>query len=134
MPTTRKHYDSIFKKILTLSSKAVINMINCLFNMYYDPENSTVSYHWTENVHDNQNSMTTTLADTILVINKSVVFFLVVLLFLVVFFVFRVFYLTAPKIRIFLRRRTTFHLSPFTFHFIFLSLRAIVRNDNNYNK
>ena len=51
-----------------------------------------------------------------------------------VVFVFRVFYHTAPKIRIFLRRRTTFHLSPFTFHFIFLSLRAIVRNDNNYNK
>ena len=71
MPTTRKLYDSIFKKILTLSSKAVINMINGLFNMFYDPENSTVSYHWTENVHDNQNSMTTTLADTILVINNS---------------------------------------------------------------
>lgn len=38
MPTTRKLYDSIFKKILTLSSKAVINMINGLFNMFYDPE------------------------------------------------------------------------------------------------
>ena len=71
MPTTRKLYDSIFNKILTLSSKAVINMINGLFNMFYDLENSTVSYHWTENVHDNQNSMTTTLADTILVINNS---------------------------------------------------------------
>lgn len=44
------------------------------------------------------------------------------------------FIIRLQKYGFFLRRRTTFHLSPFTFHFIFLSLRAIVRNDNNYNK
>lgn len=70
MPITRNLFDSTFKKILTLSSKAVVNMINGLFDMSYDPDTATVSYHWTESVKDD-GSMSTTLADTILVINDS---------------------------------------------------------------
>lgn len=70
MSIIRNLFDSTFKKILTLSSKAVVNMINGLFDMSYDPDTSTVSYHWTESVKDD-NSMSTTLADTILVINDS---------------------------------------------------------------
>ena len=38
--------------------------------MSYDPDTATVSYHWTESVKDD-GSMSTTLADTILVINDS---------------------------------------------------------------
>ena len=70
MPITRNLFDSTFKKILTLSSKAVVNMINGLFDISYDPDTATVSYHWTESVKDD-GSMSTTLADTILVINDS---------------------------------------------------------------
>lgn len=70
MPITRNLFDSTFKKILTLSSKAVVNMINGLFDMSYDPDTAAVSYHWTESVKDD-GSMSTTLADTILVINDS---------------------------------------------------------------
>ena len=37
-------YDKLFKKILTLSSTAVINMLNGLFNTNYSP-NSTITYN-----------------------------------------------------------------------------------------
>lgn len=66
---THKIFDSTFKKILTLSSKAVVNMINGLFYTSYDPDTAEVFYHWTESVKDD--TLKTTLADTILVINNS---------------------------------------------------------------
>lgn len=40
-------FDKIFKKILTLSTVAVINMINGLFGTTY-PKDSTIIYNWTE--------------------------------------------------------------------------------------
>ena len=40
-------YDKIFKKILTLSATAVVNLINGLFGTNYLP-GSTVDYNWTE--------------------------------------------------------------------------------------
>jgi len=40
-------FDKVFKKILTLSTKAVINLINGLFGTDY-PEDSTITYNWTE--------------------------------------------------------------------------------------
>lgn len=58
-------YDKIFKKILTLSSMAVINLINGLFDTDY-PTDSTVSYNWTE---FENNELRRILADTILTIN-----------------------------------------------------------------
>ena len=57
-------YDKMFKKILTLSSKAVINFINGLFQTDY-PTDSTITYNWTEFHDDN---LTKTIADTILTI------------------------------------------------------------------
>ena len=57
-------YDKMFKKILTLSSKAVINFINGLFQTEY-PTDSTITYNWTEFHDDN---LTRTIADTILTI------------------------------------------------------------------
>lgn len=58
-------FDKVFKKILTLSSKAVINMINGLFQTNYT-EDSTITYNWTEFV---DTKLRRTLADTILTIN-----------------------------------------------------------------
>lgn len=58
-------YDKIFKKILTLSSKSVINLINGLFETDYSPD-STVEYHWTEFMDD---TLKRILADTILTID-----------------------------------------------------------------
>ncbi|MDD2970921.1 MAG: hypothetical protein PHE02_02165 [Lachnospiraceae bacterium] len=58
-------YDKIFKKVLTLSSKSVINMINGLFDTDYS-EDSKISYNWTEFEDD---KLRKTLADTILTIN-----------------------------------------------------------------
>lgn len=58
-------YDKIFKKILTLSSKAVINLINGLFETDY-PLDSTIRYNWTEFTDDKLKRI---LADTILTIN-----------------------------------------------------------------
>lgn len=58
-------YDKIFKKILTLSSTAVVNLINGLFDTDY-PTDSTITYHWTEFEDDELKQV---LADTILVIN-----------------------------------------------------------------
>jgi len=59
-------FDKIFKKILTLSETAVINLINGLFGTDY-PLNSTLSYHWTEFEDDRLRRI---LADTILTINE----------------------------------------------------------------
>ena len=58
-------YDKVFKKILTLSSTAVINLINGLFDTDY-PTNSTITYNWTEFEDDH---LRKTLADTIITIN-----------------------------------------------------------------
>ena len=60
-------YDKIFKKILTLSSKAVINLINGLFSTCY-PLDSTIQYNWTEFEDDELKKI---LADTIITINGS---------------------------------------------------------------
>ncbi len=59
-------YDKIFKKILTLSSTSVINMINGLFGTDY-PLDSSIDYNWTELIDDN---LTRTIADTIITVNK----------------------------------------------------------------
>lgn len=59
-------YDKIFKKILTLSSTAVINLINGLFDTNH-PTDSEITYNWTEHVDDD---MRTCLADTIITIGK----------------------------------------------------------------
>ena len=58
-------YDSMFKKILTLSARAVIGLINGLFGTDYPPD-STITYNWTENHDDN---LKRTIADTILTVN-----------------------------------------------------------------
>lgn len=58
-------YDKIFKKILTLSTTAVSNLINGLFDTNYPP-NSTITYNWTEFESD---TLDRKLADTILTIN-----------------------------------------------------------------
>ena len=61
----REIYDRIFKKILTLSKKSVINLINGLFDTDY-PIDSDITYHWTEMVDD---ELKKTLADTIITVN-----------------------------------------------------------------
>jgi hypothetical protein len=58
-------YDKTFKKVLTLSSVAVINMINGLFDTDY-PTDSTITYNWTEFEDEELKKV---LADTILTIN-----------------------------------------------------------------
>ena len=58
-------YDKIFKKILTLSATAVINLINGLFGTNY-PLDSTITYNWTE-FEDKE--LKKVLADTIITIN-----------------------------------------------------------------
>lgn len=60
-------YDSTFKRILTLSTKSVINFINGLFGTDY-PTDSTITYNWTE--HENKD-LKWTLADSILTINNE---------------------------------------------------------------
>ena len=60
-------YDKIFKKILTLSSTAVINLINGLFETNH-PTDAPISYNWTEHINDD---MRTCLADTIITIGQS---------------------------------------------------------------
>ena len=60
-------YDKVFKKILTLSSKAVINLINGLFDTCY-PTDSNVTYNWTE---FENGELRRILADTILTINGN---------------------------------------------------------------
>ena len=58
-------YDKAFKRILTLSDKAVINLINGLFGTDY-PTNSKITYNWTE--HEDK-ELKRTLSDSILTIN-----------------------------------------------------------------
>lgn len=58
-------FDKVFKKIITLSSKAVINLINGLFETDY-PLDSTITYNWTEFV---DGSLKRILADTIITID-----------------------------------------------------------------
>ena len=60
-------FDKAFKRIITLSSPAVIRMINSLFDCNH-PLDSTVSYNWTEFIKDDMKGM---LADTIITINES---------------------------------------------------------------
>ena len=58
-------YDKAFKRIRTLSDKAVINLINGLFGTDY-PTNSKITYNWTE--HEDK-ELKKTLSDSILTIN-----------------------------------------------------------------
>ena len=58
-------YDKAFKRILTLSEKTVINLINGLFDTDY-PTDSKITYNWTE--HEDK-ELKRTLADSILTIN-----------------------------------------------------------------
>lgn len=58
-------YDKIFKKILTLSSTAIVNLINGLFDTHY-PSDSSIAYNWTEFEDD---TLRRILADTIITIN-----------------------------------------------------------------
>ncbi len=58
-------FDKIFKKVITLSSTAVINLINALFDTDY-PTDSAITYNWTE---FEDNKLKKILADTILTIN-----------------------------------------------------------------
>lgn len=58
-------YDKAFKRILTLSDKAVIHLINGLFGTDY-PTDSKITYNWTE--HENKD-LKRTLSDSILTIN-----------------------------------------------------------------
>ena len=60
-------YDRIFKRILTLSGKAVINLINGLFETCY-PESSTLTYNWTEFETDKLRKI---LADGIITVNGT---------------------------------------------------------------
>ena len=60
-------FDKAFKRILTLSDKAVINLINGLFAKEY-PTDSTITYNWTE--HEDK-ELKKTLSDSILTINGT---------------------------------------------------------------
>ncbi|MBO5524881.1 MAG: hypothetical protein J5986_14635 [Roseburia sp.] len=60
-------YDKVFKKILTLSSTSIINLINGLFDAHYPPD-STITYNWTEFEDD---ALRRILADTIITINET---------------------------------------------------------------
>ena len=60
-------YDKVFKKILTLSSTSIINLINGLFDTNH-PTNSSITYNWTEFEDD---SLRRILADTIITINET---------------------------------------------------------------
>lgn len=60
-------YDKIFKRILSLSERTVINLINGLFGTNH-PINSTITYNWTE--HEDKN-LKRTIADGILSINNK---------------------------------------------------------------
>lgn len=60
-------FDKTFKKVLTLSTRAVINLINGMFHTDY-PLDSTITYNWTEFEDDNLRKI---LADAILTINGT---------------------------------------------------------------
>jgi hypothetical protein len=59
-------FDKIFKKTITLSSGAVINLINSLFDENY-PKESIVSYNWTESV---DGELRRRLADAIVTVTE----------------------------------------------------------------
>lgn len=63
---TDKIYDKIFKRMLSLSTRLVIALINSLFNTQYAPD-SKLTYNLTENVDSQLNR---TLADTIITVNN----------------------------------------------------------------
>ena len=58
-------YDKILKRIITLSSPAVVRFINTVFNKDFDLK-SDVKYNWTESIDD---KLGKTIADTIITIN-----------------------------------------------------------------
>ncbi len=60
-------FDKTFKKILTLSSTAVINLVNGLFGTSYSTD-SDITYNWTEFVDKELRHI---LADTIITINNT---------------------------------------------------------------
>lgn len=60
-------YDKLIKKILTLSSTAIIHLINGLFDTDY-PLDSKITYNWTEFEDHNLKKI---LADTIITINEQ---------------------------------------------------------------
>ena len=60
-----KIYDRIFKRMMTLSSKSIIALINGLFGTSY-PLDSTLTYNLTENLDSKLNR---TIADTIITVN-----------------------------------------------------------------
>jgi hypothetical protein len=60
-------YDKIFKRILTLSSVAVINFFNGIFGKNFPPD-SKLTYNWTENI---KNNLEKTIADTIITVNDT---------------------------------------------------------------
>ena len=62
-----KIYDRIFKRMMTLSSKPIVAMINGLFDTSYALD-SVLTYNLTENM-DNQ--LNRTIADTIITVNYS---------------------------------------------------------------
>ncbi len=62
-----KIYDRIFKRMMTLSSKPIVAMINGLFGTSYSLD-SVLTYNLTENM-DNQ--LNRTIADTIITVNYS---------------------------------------------------------------
>ena len=63
--TVQQIFDKVFKKLLTLSGRAVISLINGLFDTDY-PLDSQITYNWTEFEDE---KMKRRLADTILTIN-----------------------------------------------------------------
>ncbi len=63
--TVYQIFDKVFKKVITLSTRSVINLINGLFDTDY-PLDSTITYNWTEFENDNLKRI---LADTILTID-----------------------------------------------------------------
>ena len=60
-------FDKVFKKVITLSTKAGVNLFNGLFKLDY-PLDSTIAYNWTEFEDDRLRRI---LADTILTINGT---------------------------------------------------------------
>ncbi len=60
-------YDRMFKRLLTLSSRIVIALINSLFKTSYLPD-SKITYNWTEHTDD---ELERTVADVILTVNNE---------------------------------------------------------------
>lgn len=67
MRSIHQIYDSIFKKVMTLSPRAVVSFINGLYGTDY-PLDSYIGYNWTES-HDR--NLQRTLADVILTIDHQ---------------------------------------------------------------